>query len=196
MLAYHDKPTGSWTPVKILCVANLAVASLALFCWPLVAPYIAQPVGSAAESGLSVTVRPNLWNYPYLLVWAFPLIGAWLSYVLQKAKFTDAARFFGGLPITLIASCGLWYWLFQLTNYGDEFYRAMSGVLATDPRTLMVWTAGICGLLLATISSIAGMRDLSKYFVAVPLFGVPGYYAWVFLVENSSHWLPQILSFG
>lgn len=95
------------------CV-NLAFAALNVFMWSIVALVLADPISWATWSPLgSVGSRPDLFEYPFVLLWAMPLAGSGVAALNNFLGFKRMARVAAAFPISLFLVTVCWWTVFR-----------------------------------------------------------------------------------
>lgn len=91
-------------------IANLAFAAANIFLWSAVAIVIADPIGWATWSSLgSVSRRPDLFEYPFIMLWGLPLLGSGVATLNNFLGFKRAAKIAAVFPLSLfIVTIGWW----------------------------------------------------------------------------------------
>ena len=103
--------------VTFMLAVNLAVCVVVLFSWPLVGPLLANPISAAADASLDGTITPSIIDYPYVVLWLLPMLGAVGAWFASNLGHQTLARFLAAYPLLLIlSSCG-WYWYLSGTYH-------------------------------------------------------------------------------
>jgi hypothetical protein len=92
-----------------LQVANLLFATCTVFMWALMSLLLAEPVRWATEYGIGS--RPELFEYPFLLLWAMPVAGSCSAWVAQRAEKFKLAYFLAFYPLLFLSLVVGWYYL-------------------------------------------------------------------------------------
>lgn len=85
-------------------VLNVAFAAANIFLWSFVALVVADPIGWATWSSLgSIGHRPDMFEYPYVLLWALPLLGTGMATINDFLGFKRLANVAAVFPLSLFA---------------------------------------------------------------------------------------------
>ena len=95
--------------VNAMILVNVAFTALVIFQWPLIASYIADPMGAAAGQAMSDRSRPDFIDYPYSLLWTMPLICALFAWLGMKSGWVSFSKFVSFFPTALTSLSCLWY---------------------------------------------------------------------------------------
>lgn len=98
---------GKFLPLLILC--NLAFAGTTVFAWAIVALFVAEPISWATWSSLGTHSRPGLFEYPFVLLWMLPIIGASIAWLSDRFKLKRLSRLSAIFPLSLIGLAIAWY---------------------------------------------------------------------------------------
>lgn len=101
--------------VTIMMAVNLAICVVVLFSWPIVGPLLADPISAAAESSLDGTHTPSIVDYPYVVLWLLPMLGAVGSWLTSNLGQPTLSKFLAAYPLLLIISSCAWYWYLSNT---------------------------------------------------------------------------------
>jgi uncharacterized membrane protein len=97
-----------------MAAVNIGFAGANIFFWTTTALLIAQPLSWATWSHIgATTVRPGLWDYPFMLLWVLPLLGTVLANVTNTMGMRLLARFLAAFPMALYGSIIGWWLLFS-----------------------------------------------------------------------------------
>jgi hypothetical protein len=95
-------------------VINLTFAAANIFLWSVVALVLADPIGWATWSSLgSVGRRPDLFEYPYVMLWGLPLLGSGVATLNNFLGFKRAARVAALFPLSLFIVTIVWWTFFR-----------------------------------------------------------------------------------
>ncbi len=95
--------------LKIMTAVNVLFAGICLFAWRVVGAFLADPMSAATWSPLNRFTRPELLNYPYILLWGLPAAGIGIAWIANTFGLKSLARFAIVLPLLLIALVAAWY---------------------------------------------------------------------------------------
>lgn len=102
--------------LSTMACINIAFAGLNLFLWSVVAIVLADPISWATWSPLgSVNHRPDLFEYPYVLLWGLPLAGSGVAALNNFMGFKRMAKVAALFPISLFAVTVCWWTIFRDT---------------------------------------------------------------------------------
>jgi hypothetical protein len=97
--------------LRIMTIANLAIAAGVFIAWPTYADALANPMSLIAASG--PPIRPGVFEYPYFLLWAAPVFGVCGTYVARSMGIRGVARLWAFFPVVLAISCAGWLYLVE-----------------------------------------------------------------------------------
>ena len=95
-----------------LQAVNLTFAVAAVTMWAVVSLLVAEPLRWATTRG--VGARPELFDYPFVLIWLLPVAGACAAWVAQKAERSKLALFLAFYPVLYLGLVVGWYYLAPL----------------------------------------------------------------------------------
>ena len=96
-------------PLIIVQALNLAFAAACIFMWAMLSFFIEDPIRWATSTGIGS--RPELLDYPFVLLWLLPVVGACAAWVAQQAKRMKLAYFLAGYPLAYLGLMVAWYYL-------------------------------------------------------------------------------------
>jgi hypothetical protein len=105
------KRQGSWPAVFIF--VNLLFAATCIFWWGAMAFLVADAMSWATWGNIS-RAAPDFLAYPFILLWALPLLGSCLAWVGTKTDNERMAVMAGLFPQVLLGLILCWYWLAPL----------------------------------------------------------------------------------
>lgn len=91
MIDYASKRPAPARLQRTLFLANTVFAVLILFGWTLVAFVVAEPISWATWVTIGPGAKPEIFTYPYNLLWLLPLAAVGLAWLLVKAGLGRAA---------------------------------------------------------------------------------------------------------
>ncbi|MCL4767633.1 MAG: hypothetical protein KJZ80_15510 [Hyphomicrobiaceae bacterium] len=106
---YEGRRRRDPAPLMALQAANLVFAASSVFLWALMSLFMAEPIRWATARG--VGMRPELLEYPFILLWLLPVAGACAAWVAQKAQRLKLAYFLAFYPILWFGLVVGWYYL-------------------------------------------------------------------------------------
>ena len=109
-LRYGRRRTPAEAFVQVMIMLNLGMAVSVFAVWPGYPEVLADPLSVIAGSG--TPIRPSVFEYPFLLLWVIPLLGACLAFVMAAIQSARLARFFAVFPLLLAATCGVWLYFY------------------------------------------------------------------------------------
>ena len=95
--------------VNAMILLNVAFTALVIFQWPMIAHYIADPMGAAAGQSMSDRNTPDLIDYPYSILWTMPVICALFAFLGMKSGWVSFSKFVSLFPAALIGLSCFWY---------------------------------------------------------------------------------------
>ena len=95
--------------VNAMILLNVAFTALVIFQWPLIASWIADPMGAASGQAMSDRTTPDLIDYPYNLLWTMPVVCALFAFLGMKSGWTAFSKFVSFFPVAHIGLSCLWY---------------------------------------------------------------------------------------
>ena len=102
--------------LSTMACINLMFAALNVFMWSVVALVLADPISWATWSPLgAVTHRPDLFEYPFVLLWALPLAGSGVAALNNFLGFKRMAKLAAAFPISLFVVTVCWWTIFRDT---------------------------------------------------------------------------------
>lgn len=105
---YEGKRQGS-TPLKVLVSANVVLGLCALLFWELMSILIAEPILWATGQGGGT--RPELLDYPFVLIWLLPIACACIAWIASKVEWMKLAHFVAFYPLLYLGLVVGWYHL-------------------------------------------------------------------------------------
>jgi hypothetical protein len=92
---YHS----TWL-IHALMLVNAGFAAITMFWWSGLAGVLTEPVNWAAN--YNIPSRPELFDYPYSLIWGLPIAGCALGWILHRLYNGRFARTVLILPLSYI----------------------------------------------------------------------------------------------
>lgn len=90
--------------VSTINLLNVAFAGANIFLWSVMALYLADPISWATWTSLgSVAHRPDLLEYPYVMLWGLPLLGSGVGMLNNFLGFHRLANVAAAFPLALFA---------------------------------------------------------------------------------------------
>ena len=105
---YEGKPRDPAGLIALQAV-NLLFAASSIFLWAVVSLFIAEPMQWATARG--VGARPELIDYPFVLLWLVPVAGACAAWIAQKAECPKLAYFLAIYPLLNLGLLVGWFYL-------------------------------------------------------------------------------------
>lgn len=96
--------------VRLMTLANLSFAFGALASWPLLGPYIADPL--ATVTGGVSDPHQSAFEYPFLALWVMPLTGVAGAYIAKTLDHPGLARVLSAYPLLLTLTCCVYLYFF------------------------------------------------------------------------------------
>ena len=97
-------------------ILNSVFAATNIFYWSGAALVLADPISWATASQIgAVGHRPDLLEYPYVLLWTMPLAGSAVAMLTQFFGFRRVARVAALFPLALFGLTLCWWTIFQDT---------------------------------------------------------------------------------
>lgn len=116
LLSYYDvNPGRKDTSVAdkrvllVLFIVNATFAGTSLFMWTFLSLLIAEPIRWATWRGIDA--RPDLLDYPFVLLWLLPASGILAGWVAMRAQQHKLACWLAFFPIILLGLIFGWYYL-------------------------------------------------------------------------------------
>ena len=98
--------------LPIICMVDLIIAFSVLFLWTAVSFYIAEPVSWATWMSVRRgTQFIELFDYPFVLLWAMPLACIAIAWFARRAKKRALAFAAALFPIVVLGLIFGWYHL-------------------------------------------------------------------------------------
>ena len=95
---------------------NLAFAAANIFLWSFVAVVVADPIAWATWSSFgSVNRRPDLFEYPFIMLWGLPLLGSGVATINNFLGFKQMAKVAAVFPLALFGLTLVWWTFFRGT---------------------------------------------------------------------------------
>lgn len=99
---------------RVMGLLNLLFAAANIFFWSALALVIADPIGWATWSTLgSVSSRPDLFEYPFVMLWGLPLLGSGVAAINNFLGLKQLARVAALSPLLLFGTTLVWWSLFR-----------------------------------------------------------------------------------
>lgn len=92
-----------------LLAANLLFAGGCIFLWALMSLFLAAPMRWATAQGLGP--RPELLDYPFVLLWLLPVAGACGAWIAQNEQRPKLACLLAAFPLLVFALVAGWFYL-------------------------------------------------------------------------------------
>jgi hypothetical protein len=100
--------------LTVLVTLNLSFAFATIFLWSALAHFLADPISWATWTNIgTVSSRPYLFEYPYVLIWGLPVLGTAMASINQTLGFRKLAKLVAVFPVFLMALVVLWWHLFR-----------------------------------------------------------------------------------
>ena len=106
---YEGKRRRDPASLIALQAANLLFAGSSIFLWALMSLFVAEPMRWATARG--VGTRPELLDYPFVLLWLLAVAGACAAWIAQKAERLKLAYFLAFYPLLNFGLIVGWYYL-------------------------------------------------------------------------------------
>jgi len=106
---YQGKRRQDDRMIRILSLANGLVAISVLSAWTVVSILLAEPVTWATHAPLSIGSRPDVTDYPFVLLWLGPCIGMAVSWLANKSGIRGVAYAALWVPLGLLIIVVLWF---------------------------------------------------------------------------------------
>lgn len=106
---YEGQQRRDATPLVVLQAANLLFAAACIFLWAVLAVFVEDPMRWATSYGIGS--RPELLDYPFVLLWLMPVGGACAAWVAQKANRMALAYVLVCYPLAFFGLVVGWYYL-------------------------------------------------------------------------------------
>ncbi len=113
-LIYSGSRRFNKRPLAFLMTLNGVFASSVLFSWTLVSVFVAEPVSWATWAPLDSTTTPELFGYPFVLLWGLPLSGVFLAWVAKNFHNAKLAYLSVIVPILVLSSIFCYYYFVPL----------------------------------------------------------------------------------
>lgn len=113
---YSNKRHFDTRPITALMVINAIFASTVLTAWTVIAVFVAEPISWATWAPLSPGSQPDLFDYPFVLLWGLPLSGIFVSWVANKF-YSRTIAYLGSLSPILVLSLVICYFYFVPVQY-------------------------------------------------------------------------------
>jgi hypothetical protein len=108
---YEGKRPRSLPTLLALMWANALFAAAVVFGWAFLAWVIAEPTAWAARTPIPHRSTPDLFEYPFLLLWAMPAAGVAGAWVAEKLGRRGLAYAVALLPILYFNVIFGWFYL-------------------------------------------------------------------------------------
>ena len=86
---------------------NIGFGASCILFWPTLSEFLADALQWATWHG--VQRRPDLFDYPFVLLWMLPLAGIATAWFAEKSGNVRLARTIASMPIVLLAVVFGWY---------------------------------------------------------------------------------------
>jgi hypothetical protein len=106
---YEGKPRQNFRFLFALMVANATFAASSASWCTFMSLFVTDPFRWATWHGLGS--RPELFDYPFLLLWLLPVSGICGAWLADKAGNRRLARFFALFPLLFLGLVFGWYYL-------------------------------------------------------------------------------------
>jgi hypothetical protein len=100
--------------VRLMTFVNLGFALVNVFFWSYMALVMADPISWATWSSVGgAGARPGMFEYPFIVLWALPVVGTIVAIINNVLGFRTAARVAAAFPLTLLGLTVCWWAVFQ-----------------------------------------------------------------------------------
>ncbi|MCB1549581.1 MAG: hypothetical protein KDJ41_17400 [Hyphomicrobiaceae bacterium] len=106
---YQGKVKHDDRMLLMLSTLNGLFAMTVLFAWTLIAMFVAEPVSWATWHPMSAASRPEVYDYPFVMLWAMPIAGMSISWAAQKIGNRQLAHFILCVPLLVLGLMVGWY---------------------------------------------------------------------------------------
>ena len=97
-------------PLLFLMMLNACFAVSVLFAWTLISVFVAEPVAWATWAPIARGARPELFGYPFILLWGLPIAGVFLSWVAKNFHNCKLAYFSSMAPLLFLSTIFLYFY--------------------------------------------------------------------------------------
>ncbi|MEL6372810.1 MAG: hypothetical protein AAFR04_02455 [Pseudomonadota bacterium] len=108
---YEGRKRRDDRPLLVLIIANCIFAGLVLFAWTAIALFVAEPISWATWAPLSSGSRPELFEYPFVMLWLMPLGGATAAWMTKSIQGVRWAYLSAIVPILLLSITFGYYYM-------------------------------------------------------------------------------------
>ncbi|MBI1384461.1 MAG: hypothetical protein GC150_06080 [Rhizobiales bacterium] len=124
-LFYEEKQWEQQTMLRLLVCINICFSLAVLVAWHLIGEYVAEPATIVAGGALSGHGRPELFEYPYVLLWSGPIVASFLGWCAFSMKRFSLARHICFYPIVLFALSYFWNTYFNQILMLESLFAAI-----------------------------------------------------------------------
>ena len=89
---------------------NACIAASMLFAWTIISVLVAEPVSWATWAPIERGTRPELFGYPFILLWGAPLAGIFMAWVSKNFHLRRLAYFSVLSPMFILALIFSYYY--------------------------------------------------------------------------------------
>jgi hypothetical protein len=102
------------TFLSAMSLLNIMFAAANVFLWSVLAMVMADPIAWATWHSLgSVNRRPDLFEYPFILLWGLPLLGSGVGALNNLLGFPRLAKVSASFPLALFTLTLVWWTFFR-----------------------------------------------------------------------------------
>ncbi len=110
LLEYHGTRRINTTPLTALLVINAGFVLAMLFAWTMISFFVAEPISWATWTPLSHASRPDLFDYPFVVVWALPTAGVILSWFAKSVQRYKLALTLALAPVLFLSMIFIYFY--------------------------------------------------------------------------------------
>lgn len=111
---YEGKVRRNTRPLQMLMAVNVLFAAAVVFAWAILSWFVAEPVAWATWGSLYKGSKPDLMDYPFVMLWAGPIGLACLAWLAMKGDYMQLAYTATLLPGVMLGLILGWYHLAPL----------------------------------------------------------------------------------
>ncbi len=116
LISYYEDGTSAPRRMSalltVLMIANVLFSATILFAWTYVSYFVAEPLSWALWLPVSRGAGfAGVLDYPFILMWMMPLIGAFGGWVGYKGSSRPVAYAFVGIPLVILVLVVGWFYL-------------------------------------------------------------------------------------
>ena len=93
---------------------NACFAGSVLFAWTIIAVLVADPVSWATWAPITRGTRPDLFGYPFVLLWGLPVTGIFLSWIAKNFHNRKLAYFSVLMPLMVLSLIFVYFYFVPL----------------------------------------------------------------------------------